>query len=75
MSDPTDKDDKTDANKAGDVLPPERHAGLSGGGTSDKTRKASPVIEGVAEAEEASAKTSSGSEEAEGGSTQNIAPA
>tara|TARA_R110000868_G_scaffold120275_2_gene319322 strand:+ start:1722 stop:2957 length:1236 start_codon:yes stop_codon:yes gene_type:complete len=44
MSDPTDRDDKDDANKAGDVLPPERHAGLS-----DKARKAPPVIEGVAE--------------------------
>ncbi|MDO8421737.1 MAG: mitofilin family membrane protein [Parvibaculum sp.] len=54
MSDPTDRDDKDDANKAGDVLPPERHAGLSGAGlsgagSSEKARKAPPVIEGVAE--------------------------
>lgn len=57
MSDPTDNADQNDANKAGDVLPPERSAGASGSsgsGSSEKTRKDPPVIEGVVEAEAAS---------------------
>ena len=54
MSDPTSNDDKNDAGKAGDVLPPERHVGLSGAGSSgsgssEKARKEPPVIEAVAE--------------------------
>lgn len=61
MSDPTDRDDKDDANRAGDVLPPERHAA-----SSDKARRVPPVIEGVAEADEASGEGASASTHARG---------
>ncbi len=55
MSDPTDRDDKHDAEQAGDVLPPERNAA-----SPERDRKAPPVIEAVADADEAAPKNSSG---------------